>query len=138
MRELIIKSLRKSIADKAAEKYKETISVSVQKGLPMANNKCQLNSVHNVKQGDAVGVIECVIIGDDDCTAHYINLMGDNKIIDITLGWSWGGADYRFIRNVPDYEYGNINESLGNLKQSLCGSLPWYCKLLRINMWDLC
>ena len=138
MRELIINRLKKQIAARASAKYEKNLDVSVDTEMPMLNNKCQFNSINAVKHKNAAAVIECVVIGGDDCTAHYINLMSDGRIIDYTLGWAWSGGDYRFIRYVPDSEYENINDSLGKLKQSLCGELPWCCKLLRINKWDLC
>ena len=138
MRELIINRLKKQIAARASAKYEKNLDVSVDTEMPMLNNKCQFNSINAVKHKNAAAVIECVVIGSDDCTAHYINLMSDGRIIDYTLGWAWSGGDYRFVRYVPDSEYETINESLGKLKQSLCGKLPWYCKILRIDQWDLC
>lgn len=138
MRELIINRLNKQIAARVSSKYEKKLDISIDTEMPMLNNKCQFNSINAVKHKNAVAVIECVIIGSDDCTAHYINLMSDGRIIDYTLGWAWSGGDYRFIRYVPDSEYENINNSLDDLKQELCGKLPWYCKILRIDKWDLC
>tara|TARA_R110002096_G_C14661646_1_gene728175 strand:- start:8331 stop:8747 length:417 start_codon:yes stop_codon:yes gene_type:complete len=138
MRDSIINKLKNGVASRASKKYTKKLEISTDSNMPMVNHKCQFNAVHAVKHKNAVAVIECIMIGDRDCTAHYINLMSDGRIIDYTLGWAWSGADYRFVRYVPDSEYENIDDSLCDLKKTLCGKLPWYCKLLRVDKWDLC
>jgi hypothetical protein len=138
MRELILNKLKADVFNKAAEKYSKKLDVSCSNRMPALNHKCQFNAVHAVKHLNAVGVIECVMLSEGEATAHYINLMSDGSIYDFTLGWSWSGGDYRFIRHVPEKEYSTIHEALGNLKQSLCSNLPWYCKILFIDKWDLC
>jgi hypothetical protein len=114
----IIKSMRKKIANKCDSEFPKKVDISGSIDIiPLMNNRCQYNAVHAVKAGKAVAVIECVMVESDRVISHYISQLGDGRYVDFTLGWSWSGSDYRFIRIVPDSEYADINESLGNLKE---------------------
>ncbi len=124
----------------ANEKYATRLNIAPpDKDMALMNNRCQHNAVNAVKTGRAVAVIECVMINEKDCTAHYINLLECGTIVDLTLGWAWSGGDYRLVRYVHESEYEVINDKLGDLKERLCdGFLLKRDDWLGIDKWDVC
>ena len=135
-----IKSIKTKVRNFASNEFKTKLDISVcDKSTPMINSACHYNAVHNVKNGKSVVVIECVVINDDDCTAHYINLNSDGAIVDYTLGWCWSGCDYRLVRYVHENEYDKISKSLSKLKDRLCGRfISKLDKLMGIDPFDIC
>lgn len=141
LRKLRLNLLRRKAMESADKMYPQKIDMSqIPEGvMPLLNHKCHFNAVHAVKAGKAAAVIECVIVDDLDCTAHYINQMQDGSYCDYTLGWLWSGADYRFCRIVPEQEYKRIDQSLSDLKSLICSShLRWYDRIMKIDKWDVC
>lgn len=141
LRETRLKRLQRKAMETADRMYPQKLDMSqIPKGfMPLLNHKCHYNAVNAVKSGNAAAVIECVMIDDDDCTAHYINQLEGGSYCDFTLGWCWFGSDYRFCRVVPEQEYERINKSLSDLKSAICGShLRWYDSILKIDKWDIC
>ena len=124
---------------KASKTYPKKIDVTAsKKGISLMNNRCHYNAVNAVKTGLAVAVVECVMIGGDDCTAHYINLLENGEYVDFTLGWAWSGGDYRLVRYVHEDDYDSIDKKLGALKANLASG--FICKRhewLGIDKWDL-
>ena len=108
---------------------------------PLINHKCQYNSVNQVKLGKAVAVVEVVILGGDGSpTAHYININEQGEYYDITLGWSWGGCDYRLVRIISSSsnELSSAGEMLSRLKKKMYEMTPKHVRLLHFgNEWDL-
>lgn len=95
---MLLNRLRLKVRNYCAEQYLNKLDVVVQKQhLPPFNNACHYNADALVRQGHAVAIIECVIINSEDATLHYVNLRGDLKAFDATLGALWAGADYRLI-----------------------------------------
>ena len=120
VRSKVIRKIKRKVSLRAALDYKNKITIKPPaSGLAMMNNRCHYNAVNAVKTGIAIAVVEVVIIGDDDCTAHYINLLQNGDHVDLTLGWAWGGCDYRLVRYVHENEYSKINEKLSALKSKL-------------------
>lgn len=131
--------LKKIVRDNADKKYPKKLEITAPpSGIAMINSACGYNAVHAVKVGMASCVVEVVIIDDDYCTAHYVNLMMNGDIVDFTLGWLWAGADYRLVRYLHPDEDVKIRECLSDLKSSLCHDLPWYFKVSTLTKWDLC
>jgi hypothetical protein len=140
MKAKLIKSIKLDAMQKADSKYQQKINISSKFDfMPLINQSCHYNSVHAVKAGKAAAVIECVTIGNTCTTAHYISQLEDGSYVDYTLGWSWSGDDYRFIRIVPESEYGCIYDSLHQLKEKLCASsIGRIAKILSIEPGDIC
>jgi hypothetical protein len=116
-----INKIKLAVKDAADNKYPTALNITApDKDMVPMNNRCQYNAVNAVKTGRAVAVIECVMISEDSCTAHYINLLEDGSIVDLTLGWAWSGGDYRLVRYVHESEYECMGEKLGDLKERLC------------------
>lgn len=77
---------------------------------PLYNNRCHMNAAATVRQGDAVAIVECVILSDESATVHYVNLGADLRVFDGTLGPLYAGADYRLIkvwRDFPTHDPGD-------------------------------
>jgi len=139
IRDKRINKIRAEMSKHWRSVYTEEMDIKEQYDfMPLINGGCHHNAVHAVKKGDAVAVVECLIIKKNDITAHYINMDSDGDFIDFTLGWGWAGSDYRFIRFLNESEYGSIHESLILLKKKLCGGrLGLMEKLLNIDHSDL-
>lgn len=89
----------------AAQRYQKKIDIGFIDGVGLYNQACHLNAVNRCRAGDSAAVVEVVVIDDDSCTAHYINMQCDGRYVDCTLGWHWSGDDYRFVRYVPFTEW---------------------------------
>lgn len=140
MKKQLINKIKLKIRNQCDRDFTRKIDISAPiDAMPMMNNRCQHNAVHAVKKGDAVAVVECLLISDTDVVAHYINLTSNGDYVDFTLGWSWAGGDYRFIRILNESEYGETNESLSALKEKISsGHIGRMAKILNIDKWDLC
>lgn len=122
----------------AAQRYQKKIDISFIDGVGLYNHACHLNAVNRCMAGDSAAVVEVVLIDDDSCTAHYINMQGDGRYVDYTLGWHWSGADYRFVRYVPFTEWGDITSSLNNLKKELCKPIAKWQRFTMLTDNELC
>lgn len=122
----------------AAQRYQKKIDISFIDGVGLYNHACHLNAVNRCRSGDSVAVVEVVVIDDDSCTAHYINMQSDGRYVDYTLGWHWSGADYRFVRYVPFTEWGDITSSLSNLKKELCKPIAKWQRFTMLTDNELC
>ncbi len=140
MKERRIKKLKQLIRDDFVVRNSGQIKIGDNYSfVPLMNHRCSYNSVHAVIAEKAVSVIECVVVDDDEITAHYINQLENGDYIDYTLGWSYGGSDYRLVRIVPRREWDDAQKVLSNLKANLCGDrINWFDKnILKITKWDL-
>ena len=139
LRDKRINKIRAEMVKHSSLAYPKKMDIKEQYDfMPLINNGCHFNAVHAVKKGDAVAVVECIVISDDSITAHYINMDSNGDFIDFTLGWSWSGGDYRFIRYLNESEYDSIDNAVGTLKKKLCdGRLGVAEKLLNIDHSDL-
>jgi hypothetical protein len=140
MKAKLIKSIKLDAMKKADSKHQQKINISSKFDfIPLINQSCHYNGVHAVKAGKAAAVIECVMINSATPTAHYISQLEDGSYVDYTLGWSWSGGDYRFIRIVPESEYDDISDSLTRLKKCLCASsIGRIARILGIEPGDIC
>lgn len=119
--DLVLKAhIKKKVRDAADKAYPQKIEMSWVEGAGMYNHSCHLNAVNAVRDGRACAVVECIVIDDSYATAHYINLDARGKYIDLTLGYFWAGADYRFVRLVPMTEWDSISDKLQALKDNMC------------------
>jgi len=119
--DLVLKAhIKKKVRDAADKAFPQKMEMSWVDGAGMYNHACHLNAVNAVRDGRACAVVECVVLDDAYATAHYINLDSRGKYIDLTLGYFWAGADYRFVRLVPMTEWGSISDKLNELKARLC------------------
>lgn len=131
--------IRKAIRDVANAKYPRKLSMSLASNMPLSNHRCHYNAVQAVKNDMAVGVIEVVIIYDDTCSVHFVNLMADGSVVDYTLGLMCIDDDYRFVRHVSPNEYDSINDALMDAKHKLHAETPWYIrKLIKLSKQDWC
>lgn len=109
--------LEKKIRDYCDKKYSRKIEIyhdpSVQ---PLINNRCQMNAIARVQNGQAVAVVECLIIHKNSATLHYINIDDQGRYVDVTLGWEYSGADYRLIRIMRDFNGGWSSDHLDREK----------------------
>jgi len=140
IRDKIIDKIKLKVKGFAESEFTKKLDISVVHDTPpLMNNCCHYNAVNMVRANKAVAVVECVVIESDGCIAHYINMLEDGSYVDYTLGWSWSGSDYRFIRFVHENEYTDINGSLGNLKNMLTNAFVGSkAKLFNIDKWDFC
>lgn len=122
----------------AAQRYQKKIDISFIDGVGLYNHACHLNAVNRCRAGDSAAVVEVVVIDDDSCTAHYINMQSDGRYVDYTLGWHWSGADYRFVRYVPFTEWGDITSSLNSLKKELCKPVAKWQRFTMLTDNELC
>lgn len=131
--------IRKAIRDVANRKYTQKLNVQLASGLPLVNCRCHINAVQAVKNGMAIGVVEAVLIYNNSCTVHFINLLADGSLCDYTLGQMAINDDYRLVRHVHPNEYETINDALMNRKHELHSQTPWYIRLLiKITRQDWC
>ena len=130
--------LKKIVRDAADKKYPKRLDMSFVDGAGLYNHACHLNAVNRARDGSSAAVVEVVVIYDDKCTAHYINMQYDGTYIDYTLGWHWAGADYRFVRYVPFTEWADITGALNRLKAELCKPVAKWQKVLMITDDELC
>lgn len=117
---MIKKRLRQKVRDWCDKTYQKKIEMHHNTSLrPLINNRCQMNSVACVSQGDSVAVVECVIISDGECTLHYINIDDQGRYFDATLGYEYLSADYRMIkifRDLPKFSCDHLNDE----KKRIC------------------
>ena len=100
---MLKKYLRKKVRDWCDKAYPSKLEMHHNKQLrPLINNRCQMNATACVANGDAVAVVECVVIDDDTCSLHYINLDDQGRYFDATLGYEYLRSDYRMIRIYPN------------------------------------
>ena len=72
-----------------------------------------------VRCGDAVSIAEVVIIDDNTCTLHYINMDDQGVYFDATLGYQYSGSDYRLIRLIHTFK-GYPGNHLEDEKERIC------------------
>lgn len=131
--------LKKKARDDAEKTFTNKIKItSPINQMALMNHACHFNAVNAVRTGKAVCVVEVVVINDDSCTAHYINMLDDGSFVDFTLGWSWSGADYRLIRYVHESLYGEISDELSALKERLCKIIARKMKFTTYSPYDIC
>lgn len=131
--------LRKKARDNAEKTFTNKIKVtSPTSQMALMNHACHLNAVNAVRTGKAVCVVEVVVISDDSCVAHYINMLDDGSFVDFTLGWPWTGAEYRLIRYMHESLYGEISDELGRLKERLCNPIANKMKFTIYGACDIC
>lgn len=112
--------------------------------IPLMNNCCHFNATNEVQNGNAICVVECVLTDETHVTAHYICMDSNGEYYDPTLGWSWGGGDYRIVRLISanDNELWDADKMLSNLKSMLIGKCSKgtkrMIKLLKIDDGDIC
>lgn len=135
---MIKSKLCRIVRDAADKKYPKRLDMSFVDGSGLYNHACHLNSVNRARDGSSSAVVEVVVIDDDKCTAHYINMQSDGQYVDYTLGWHWSGADYRFVRYVPFTEWGTITDSLRSLKSKLCKPVAKWQRFTMITDGELC
>ncbi len=123
--------LRKAVRDWCDKEYTKKLEIHHDKRFrPLINHKCHMNAVSTVSQGDAVAIAEVVLIHDEDCTLHYINLDDQGRYFDATLGYEYLNSDYRLIRifrELPGFSGDHLNgekericrEALGKWKSKL-------------------
>lgn len=123
------KMLKKKVRDWCDKAYPNKIEMHHNKMFrPLVNARCQMNSTALVSQGDAVAVVECIMVDDEECTLHYINLDDQGRYFDATLGNEYLECDYRMVkifRELPGFSGGHLcdekrricKEALGHLSR---------------------
>lgn len=95
---MLEKRLKKKIRDYCDAAYPVKLDVRQEDRFrPLFNNRCHWNADAMVRQGDAVAVVECLILDADEATLHYVSLGKDLRAFDATLGPIYVGSDYRLI-----------------------------------------
>lgn len=96
---MLKKTLKQKVRDWCDKAYPKKIDVGFKsEHRPLFNQQCHNNADHMVRCGDAVSIAEVVIIDDNTCTLHYINMDDQGLYFDATLGYQYSGCDYRLIR----------------------------------------
>lgn len=117
---MLKKTLKKKVRDWCDKTYPKKIDVEFKpEHRPLQNHRCHNNADHMVRCGDAVSIAEVVIIDDDTCTLHYINMDDQGSYFDATLGYQYTGSDYRLIRLIhtfKEYPGNHLNDE----KERIC------------------
>lgn len=118
---------RKSVRDYCDRTYPTKLTLRADHPFrPLFNHRCQLNADGAVRQGDAIAIVECVIIDDDRATLHYVNLGADMQVFDCTLGPLYAGADYRLVRLWREFPRNEPDAQLIARKAEIVrAALPW-------------
>lgn len=116
---MLTKYLKKKVRDYCDKAYPAKLDmVADDRFRPLFNNACHYNADALVRQGDAVAIIECVIVQAGSVTLHYVNLRSDLRAFDATLGPFWQNDEYRLIevlRSMP----GDPNDRLCEVKRKI-------------------
>lgn len=113
------KAAKKSVREWAKNKYQNKITVTFNKEHPASfNQSCHMNSSHFVESGEAVLIAEVVIINDECCTLHYINMDASGNYFDATLGFEYKDCDYRLIRLMRGFD-GYPGDTLSKVKDEI-------------------
>lgn len=96
---MLKKTLKQKVRDWCDKEYPKKLDIFHDKRFqPLVNNRCQMNAVALVASGESVAIVECVMIHDNSCTLHYINLDNQGRYFDATLGYEYINSDYRLVR----------------------------------------
>lgn len=127
---MIQKKLKKKVRDYLAATYTRKIQPESPAGFhPKFNQACHFNSDHLQKTGEAIAVVECLIINNEAATLHYISLMANGSYVDATLGAQWSDSDYRMVRIMREfdrYPYDVLCERKKQLTKDAGVSLHWF------------
>ena len=117
---MLKKTLKKKVRDWCDKEYTKKIDVKVKpEHRPLFNQQCHNNADHMVRCGDAVSIAEVVIIDDNTCTLHYINMDDQGVYFDAALGYQYSGSDYRLIRLIHTFK-GYPGNHLEDEKERIC------------------
>lgn len=117
---MLKKTLKKKVRDWCDKTYPKKIAVEFKtEHRPLFNARCHNNADHMVRCGDAVSIAEVVIIDDDSCTLHYINMDDQGLYFDATLGYQYTDCDYRLVRLMNKFKDYPGNH-LGDEKERIC------------------
>lgn len=83
------------------------------------NNRCQMNSVQKVKEGNAEEVYAVLALNTDDVIVHFINLDNEGHYIDNTLGFKFTEYEYYLIKKVDISDHHKMDTVLMDLKRNL-------------------
>lgn len=122
------KQAEKVVRDYCDETYTKKIDVAVDLSVrPPMDGRCHHNAAWAVRSGKAVAVVECIMIYDNNCIAHYINLLENGDYVDYTLGFEYQNSDYRLVRilrDVPDVAWDALKEMKDSIvKASSVGAM---------------
>lgn len=117
---MLKKTLKQKVRDWCDKAYPKKIDVEFNpEHRPLQNHRCHNNADHMVRCGDAVSIAEVVMINDDSCVLHYINMDDQGVYFDVTLGYQYTGSDYRLIRLIHAFkEYPGCH--LNDEKRRIC------------------
>lgn len=117
---MLKKTLKQKVRDWCDKEYTKKIEVEFKpEHRPLQNHRCHNNADHMVRCGDAVSIAEVVMIYEDSCTLHYINMDDQGAYFDVTLGYQYTGSDYRLIRLIHTFkEYPGCH--LDDEKRRIC------------------
>jgi len=111
---------KKQVRDWCDKTYPKKLEVEFKpEHRPLLNHRCHNNADHMVRCGDAVSIAEVVMIDDDSCTLHYINMDDQGGYFDATLGYQYSGSDYRLIRLIHTFK-GYPGNHLEDEKERIC------------------
>ena len=131
--------LRKRMAKRVRELYPLKLRITPNNEMALYNRKCHLNAIEAVNIGKATGVVECVVICDEnEPILHYINIDAEGNYIDYTLGRQFLSFDYHYVRLIKETDYDNIWNIFRKAKFNLVSTVTprFITKLLPTN--DLC
>ena len=108
------KQAEKVVRDYCDVTYTKKIDVTVDLSVrPPMDGRCHHNAAWAVRSGKSVAVVECIMIYEESCIAHYINLLENGDFVDYTLGFEYRNSDYRLVRilrDVPDAAWDALKE----------------------------
>ncbi|MNJ10715.1 hypothetical protein D3C77_48770 [compost metagenome] len=117
---MLTKYLKKKVRDYCDKAYPaKLVMVADDRFRPLFNNACHYNADALVRQGDAVAIIECLMIFEGNATLHYVSLRSDLKAFDATLGPLWAGEDYRLIEVLRSMPSDDPYERLRSMKKKI-------------------
>lgn len=117
---MLNRKARKMVRDYCDRTYPRKLEVVCRDQFrPLMNHRCHYNADAAVRQGDAVAIVECVMLDSREATLHYVSLLPDMTVFDGTLGPLYAGADYRLIQVIREFPDHNPDAQLTNAKRKL-------------------
>lgn len=118
IRDKIIKSIQRQMFDSVKNWQDIKIDISVPETMPLMNHKCHYNALNEYLHKRAVAILEVVSTGENP-TAHYISMNENGKTYDATLGWSWGGCEYKLSKYIHTQDVNDMSKHLSDFKLKL-------------------
>lgn len=121
------RALRRRLAAYCAATYPTKLDmVAKQVARPLFNHRCHWNADALVRSGEAVAIVECLLIDSSSASVHYVALQSDMRCFDPTLGAIYAGGDYRLLEVLRGFDNNDPDARLRATKDRLArAGLPW-------------